>query len=148
MERAPQTLVVDASVVTKWFIPEEGSDKALKLRNSHVEGGLTLMAPDLLVYEVANALAYHPQVSNEDLRQDVEALFTIDLELVPPSTELVASIGDKARQLSLSAYDSSYLTLAETTATNLVTADGKFYGKVKNTGQVLLLEDLGRTWVL
>lgn len=51
MERAPQTLVIDASAAAKWFIPKEDTDKALMLRNKHIEGGLTLMAPDLLVYE-------------------------------------------------------------------------------------------------
>jgi len=146
MERAPQTLVVDASVVAKWFIPEEGSDKAIKLRNGHIGGALTLMAPDLIVYEVANALAYHPEIVDEDLREDVEALFMIDLELVPPSTELLASIADRARRHTISVYDSSYLALAEVTATNMVTADRRLYDKVSEGGQVLLLEELDKSW--
>jgi len=148
MERAPQTLVVDASVVAKWFVPEEGSDKAVKLRNRHIEGSLTLMAPDLVVYEVANALAYHPEISEDDLREDVSALFMVDLELVPPSTELMASIADRARRHAVSVYDSSYLTLAEVTATNLVTADRKLHEKVKGKGRVLLLDDLERKWTV
>ena len=63
MERVPKNLVVDASVAAKWFVPETDSDKAVTLRNRHVEGGLTLMAPDLLIYEVANALVYHPEIA-------------------------------------------------------------------------------------
>ncbi len=148
MERSPQTVIVDASVVAKWFIPEEDSDKAVKLRNRHIDGSLTLMAPDLIVYEVVNALTYHPEISDEAIREDIEALFMIDLELVPPSTELVASIADKARQLAISIYDSSYLVLAEITATNLVTADKKFYDRVKETRQVLILDELDRKWIV
>ena len=148
MERSPQTVIVDASVVAKWFIPEEDSDKAVKLRNRHIDGSLTLMAPDLIVYEVVNALTYHPEISDEAIREDIEALFMIDLELVPPSTELVASIADKARQLAISIYDSSYLVLAEITATNLVTADKKFYDRVKETKQVLILDELDRKWIV
>jgi len=30
--------VVDASVAAKWFVPEADSDKAVTLRNRHVEG--------------------------------------------------------------------------------------------------------------
>ena len=146
MERAPQTLVIDASVVAKWFIPEEDRAEALKLRNKHIEGSLTLIAPDLLVYEVANALSYHPELKNEDLKEDIEALFMIDLELVPPSTKLTTSIASKARQLGISVYDSSYLALAETIATNMVTADKKLYDKVKATGLVLILNELDRKW--
>jgi predicted nucleic acid-binding protein len=146
MERAPKTLVVDASVVAKWFIPEEDSDKAIRLRNRHIEGSLTLMAPDLIVYEVANALAYHPDVADEDLREDVEALFMIDLDLVFPSTELMASIAEGARRHAISVYDSSYLALAEFTATNLVTADRRLYEKVEEKGRVLMLDELDRSW--
>ena len=147
MERASQTLVVDASVVAKWFVPEKDTDKAVKLRNRHIEGTLTLMAPDLIVYEVVNALAYHPEVTDETLRENVEALFMIDLDLVSPSTELMASIADTARRHAISAYDSSYLALAEATATNLVTADRRFRDKVKDRKQVLVLEELDEKWI-
>jgi predicted nucleic acid-binding protein len=148
MERAPQTLIVDASVVAKWFVPEADSDKALRLRNRHIEGSLNLMAPDLLLYEIANALVYHPEIMDEDIREDMEALFTVDIELVSPSSELMASIAEGARHRDISVYDSSYLALAEVVATNLVTADRRLYEKVKHTGQMLLLDELDRKWTV
>jgi predicted nucleic acid-binding protein len=146
LERAPKTLIVDASVAAKWFVPEEDSGKAVKLRNRHVEGELTLMAPDLIVYEVANALSHHPDISDEALRENVEALFMVDLDLVSPSTELMALTADSARRYAISVYDSSYLALAEFIATNLVTADKRLYDKVGG-GRVLLLDDLDQAWV-
>jgi len=148
VERAPQTLVIDASVAVKWFVREEDGDKALTLRNRHIEGGVTLVAPDLLVYEVANALSYHPKMRDEDIEEDLAALFMVDLELVPPSTELTVSTTLRARQLGISVYDSSYLVLAETIATNLVTSDKQLYDKVKSTGRLLLLGDLGHRWTV
>jgi len=148
VERAPQTLVVDASVVAKWFIPEADSDKAVKLRNRHIEGSLNLMAPDLLLYEIANALVYHPEIRDEDIREDMEALFTVDIELVSPSSELMASITERARRGDISVYDSSYLVLAEIVATNLVTADKRMFEKAKHTGQVLLLDELDQKWMV
>jgi predicted nucleic acid-binding protein len=148
VERAPKNLVVDASVAAKWFVPEADSDKAIRLRNRHIEGSLTLIAPDLLVYEVANALVYHPEILVEDLKDDLEALFMIDVELVPPSSELISSIAEKARLDAVSVYDSSYLTLAEVTATNLVTADRKLYDKVKDKGRVFILDELDQKWTI
>lgn len=148
MERAPQILVIDASVAIKWFIPEEDGNKALMLRNRHIEGGITLVAPDLLIYEVANALSYYPKIKDEDIEEDLTALFMVDLELVPPSSELTTSVTLKARQLGISVYDSSYLVFAETIATNFVTADKKLYDKVKDTGRLLLLSDLGHKWTV
>lgn len=148
MERAPQNLVVDASVVAKWFIPEADSDKAVKLRNRHIEGTLNLMAPDLLLYEVANTLVYHPEIRDEAIQEDMEALFAVDIELVSPSSELMASMAEGARRRDLSVYDSSYLVLAEYVATNLVTADRRLYDKAKHTGQVLLLDELDQRWMV
>lgn len=44
--------VVDASVVVKWLVTEEFSDEAARLLN----GGSTLVAPELVFAEAANAL--------------------------------------------------------------------------------------------
>jgi predicted nucleic acid-binding protein len=148
VERAPKNLVVDASVVAKWFVPEADSDKAVRLRNRHIEGSLNLMAPDLLLYEIANALVYHLEIRDEDIHEDMEALFNVDIELVSPSSELMTSIAEGARRRDVSVYDSSYLVLAEVTATNLVTADRKLHEKVKHTGQVLLLDELDQKWMV
>lgn len=141
MERGSQTIVVDASVVIKWFIPEADSDKAVKLRDRHIEGFLTLMAPDLLVYEVANALSYHPDLSIDEVKEDLEALLMLDLDLIQPSGEFVSSIAEDARKYAVSVYDSSYLALAEATSSSLVTADRKLYEKAKKAGLALTLDE-------
>lgn len=44
-------IVVDASVALKWFIEEEGSDRAELL----LDGNTELVAPELIVAEVCNA---------------------------------------------------------------------------------------------
>ena len=46
------TLVVDASVAVKWFLPEIDSDQALALLASDA----VFHAPELLRLEIANAL--------------------------------------------------------------------------------------------
>ena len=44
MERTPQTLVIDASTAAKWFLEEEDSDRALSLRDAHIDGRIELTA--------------------------------------------------------------------------------------------------------
>src|SRR5437867_337897 len=61
------TAVVDASVATKWYLPEADTDAALLLRESHLNGDVRLVSPDLMVYEVANALRYHPRAGSDRL---------------------------------------------------------------------------------
>src|SRR2546425_12284091 len=90
MERTPQTLVIDASTVAKWFLQEEDSDKALGLRDAHIDGRVELTAPDLIVYEVANALNYTPRVSSEQLTGRIQDLFDYDLDIVPPSPRILS----------------------------------------------------------
>lgn len=148
MERAPQTLVLDASAAAKWFLNEEDTEKALTLRNAHIEGHVSLAAPDLLVYEVANALNYHPKISDTDLNACLKDLLQLDLELVPPSSELSSHTAKTARRLEISIYDASYIALSDMIATNLVTADRKLHEKISKGRQSYLLHEMDRTWSL
>jgi predicted nucleic acid-binding protein len=146
VERAPQTLVVDASAAAKWFLNEEETEKALALREAHVEGRLSLTAPDLIVYEVANALHYHPKMTSHELNASIKALLELELDLVPPSTEFCSRTVDTARKLAISIYDASYVALSDLVATNLVTADRRLHGKVPRKGRVFLLNEMDHTW--
>ena len=148
MERAPQTIVIDASAAAKWFLEEEDTDKALALRDAHLEGRISLTAPDLLVYEVANALNYNPKVSDDDLTARVQDLLELDLDLVPPSIEYTSHTARTARQLSISIYDASYVALSNVIATNLVTADKRLHEKLSSTSRTLLVGELGQRWNL
>ncbi len=147
MERTPQTLIIDASAATKWFLEDDDTDKALKLRDAHINGSINLAAPDLLVYEVANALNYNTKISDDQLAGRVQDLFDYDLDLVPPSSEYMTRTIKTGKRLSISIYDASYITLSEIISTNLVTADKKLYDKASK-GQAYLLHDLEHTWNL
>jgi len=141
MERGPRTIVVDASVAVKWFLPEADSPRAVRLRDGHIGGSLTLMAPDLLVYEVANALTSHPGLTVDEIKEDIDALLMLDIDLIQPTGEYVSSIAKDARRHQVSAYDSSYLALAEATSSTLVTADKKLHDKARRNGIVLMLDE-------
>ena len=148
MERTPQTLVIDSSTAAKWFLEEEDSDRALRVRDAHIDGRIKLTAPDLIVYEVANALNYNSRVSDTQLTARVQDLSDYDLDLVPPSAEYTARIVRTARELSVSVYDASYIALSDIIATNLVTADRKLHEKLSNKRQSYLLHEMGQTWNL
>ncbi len=119
----PATAVVDASVVAKWFLPEADTESAVLLRARHVSGDLRLVAPDLLVYEVANALRYHPQVGSDQLAEHMEDLFAFELGLEPTSEISMTAAVRAAFRLGLSIYDASYISLAERLDAALYTAD-------------------------
>ena len=123
--------VVDASVVIKWVVQEEGSDAAVRLI-----GGPTLCAPDLLIPECANIL--WKKVRREELTQGeatlaAELLMRADIELVPTRALMPATL-KLAIDLGYAAYDCTYLALAVERDMTFVTADGKFVRLVERAG--------------
>ncbi len=52
MER--KKIVIDASIVIKWFVKEEFSKEAKLLRDAYTNGLTDLVASSLLYYEVLN----------------------------------------------------------------------------------------------
>ena len=44
--------ILDASVILKWFVSEEDSDQALKIREKFYNGATEIVVPDLLLFEV------------------------------------------------------------------------------------------------
>ena len=56
-----KTYVIDASVVIKWFSESNEDDliKAELLRNDYLDRKIYLIAPDILISEISNALSYN-----------------------------------------------------------------------------------------
>ncbi|MBS7611530.1 type II toxin-antitoxin system VapC family toxin [Candidatus Bathyarchaeota archaeon] len=130
MERNEE-IVVDASVVVKWFVEEEYSTEALKLRNDYVVRLIDVVAPALLPFEVLNALRYNPEFGEKDLKEVAEALMKYDLWLFPILGKLAERTIENALKYDITIYDSSYISLAEVEDKPLYTADEKLLMKLK-----------------
>ncbi len=138
MERSEET-VIDASVVIKWFSEEEGSNRALTMRNEHVDGKRTLVAPDLLVYEVANALRFKPKFNARVMARALNDLFDLQVDLMVPSKELVSRCSELALKYGITIYDSCYLSLGELLGLEVITADNQFYERAEGCGFLRML---------
>lgn len=105
----------------KWVVPEVLSDRADRLRG----GGDDLLAPDLLLVEVANAL-WKKTTASEISAAEADAAFAllresgIDFRATAP---LLPRAMDVARRLGHPVYDCVYLALADEEQASLVTAD-------------------------
>ena len=118
-------LVVDASVVVKWFLPEIHSQAAGRILKSKRE----FLAPDLIWAEVTNTL-WKKQLKRELSLEEASSILK-DFLRFPIQTFSSRSLLDTAWvlscQLDLSVYDGLYLALAVGHGCPLVTADRKFY---------------------
>jgi predicted nucleic acid-binding protein len=134
------TWVVDASIAVKWVIPEVLSDKADRVRESD-EG---VLAPDLLLVEVANALWRKTSAKEISAREADEAfnLVTesgIDLR---PTGPLLPRAMDAARRLEHPVYDCLYLALAEREHAAFVTADHRLLRRLATSRLGVSVVDL------
>jgi predicted nucleic acid-binding protein len=119
-----KTLVVDASVAAKWFLPEPDASAALRL----LDGRYRLVAPDLIRAEVGNiAWKLHARgaLDAQEASDMIEHFLWMPLE-VHDSAFLLASALDIAIATRRTVYDSLYLALAVELAGTVITADERW----------------------
>lgn len=120
--------VIDASVVIKWVVEEEGTRQALKILEAD-----NVCAPDLVVAECANILwkkVQRKELSKAEADIGARILEQADLEVLPTRHLLAAATG-LAIDLDHPAYDCIYLALAMERSCQLATADERFLRKVR-----------------
>ena len=116
--------VVDASLVTKWFVPEVHSHAARRwLEASH-----DYIARDLLFPETGNAV--WKKVRRGELRPDEGQRLVIDLSGEAVEAVSMRGLLPDAHALSLSTgitvSDATYLALAVRRDTQVITGDDRF----------------------
>jgi predicted nucleic acid-binding protein len=131
-------------VALKWFYQEEEKaiDSALKLRDDYRQRKIDLRAPDLLIFELANVLRYKGDLEEKYIQDAVESIYKLQLiEQVSP--RVMKEAVRIALQFEASVYDAVYLAFAEESRNSFITADDRFYQKVKNRPHVIFISDYG-----
>ena len=116
-------LVLDASVVVKWFSKEENSEKAIELRDKFVNREVFIVCPDLVLYEVANALRYNKNLDEDDIREAIESIYDMEIDIIVPTKEVMARAIKFAKKFNITVYDAVYVSLADILNAKLITAD-------------------------
>jgi predicted nucleic acid-binding protein len=128
-------LVMDASVLIKFYVPEILSDRAERLLAKVEKKDIDLLAPDLIYPEAGNIL-WKKQRLKELTRSEVEeitdAILSLPLE-IEALKSLLPLIVDIAIAYGITVYDASYLSLAKVYETTLITADRKFVDVLAKT---------------
>ncbi len=120
-------LVIDASVLIKFFIPEILSEKAEELNAQVGEGSLRLLAPDLIFAEVGNIIWKKHRMKElilSEAKEITDAIVSLPLEIVA-SKALMPLAVDVGLVYGITVYDALYVSLAKIHETILVTADRK-----------------------
>lgn len=134
------SITVDASIVLKWISikNEPYLDKAQDLFNSAVERKIILCAPTLLKLEVTNILLKKKKLTTKECQKALNIIQNANISYVELTDTLVNDSTEKADRYNLSVYDGIYVAVSEFLGNQLLSADEKGHGKIKN---VLLLKD-------
>jgi len=126
-------IVVDASVVVKWFVDEEGHLDAVRLTKDAVD----LKGADIVLAEVAHVLRRKIRMNIISDVQAADALTSLksSFKNLVPSIALIDVAFELSSKMDHSIYDAMYLACAlESPDDLLVTADKKFAAKAVAAG--------------
>lgn len=126
------SVVVDSSVVIKWFVAEPHSAESRQLLNDYITGTLDFVEPDLLYAEIGNVV-WRKHVlqgmSASDAQQILDTFSKLTLRVIASST-LLAEAYQLAVTHQRTVYDSLYLALAVREGCPFVTADEKLVNAI------------------
>jgi predicted nucleic acid-binding protein len=114
-------LVLDASVVVKWFksAGESHVEAAQRLRARYQEGHFSVVVPGLLYLELLNAAARRWDWGAVELATLADGLTGLGFRVHEPALEGIVTWCARG----LTAYDACYLAVAEERRTVVVTTD-------------------------
>ena len=124
-------LVVDASVVIKWLLPELHSSAARRVLTEDNQ----LLAPDLLWAELGNVL--WKRYRAHDLAAEEARDLLRDFKRFPistiPSIVVVNAALDIATRFDRTVYDSLYLAVALSRRCRFLTGDRRLYNSLRRS---------------
>ena len=116
-------IVLDSSVVVKWFNAEIKSDEALKLLDSYTEGSNALTVSEILFCEVGNALRYKPDYDAQKWKTALAQLYNLHMNVTHLNQDIILRAGEIAYDGKITFYDALPVAIAEHKKTVCITAD-------------------------
>ena len=137
-----KTYILDTSVVVKWYAPEKERDfkAAERVFYDLGEGKIIVKTSDLLIHELTNALLKGKKLTEEKMTNSLKLFFQTKIEVVSSDLSLIKSAISLAIKYDLTAYDAVYVALAKKFSCQLISANPRCHGKIKD-GLVIFLEN-------
>ncbi len=135
--------ILDSSVIIKWFshLDEENVEQASILLDLFGEDMVKISIPDLSVYEVGNALKHNKKFSAEEVKNIMDRLMDMGLDIIEVAKDLIRRAVDIAYEEDITVYDAIFISIADHLMIPLVTADDRQY-TAANKGNIIQLKDI------
>ncbi|MFQ6123568.1 MAG: type II toxin-antitoxin system VapC family toxin [Candidatus Heimdallarchaeota archaeon] len=130
---APEEIIVlDASVILKWFVEEEWSEIAANIKSEYSKGKFTIAVPSLVFYEVANVLRYKTEFGLKDVTVALTSLYALQFEIWGFENILARKTIELAYNYGITIFDAAYLGLAALKECRIYTVDEVLVKKTKD----------------
>ena len=133
-------VVVDASVVLRWFVEQEGHEQAVGWLRRFVADPELLVAPDLLRFEVHGALArLTPKRDPDWARRSFERFDRLGIRMLSTDAKLFDRALALSAELRIAGYDAVYIAHAEALKLPWLTADRRVLRRLGRDARVQAL---------
>ena len=135
-------LVLDASVIAKWFFEEDGTDLALELLEKHKLEKIKINVPVLLLFEFGNSVVnkFREDIDTKaEFNQDITDLLGSEVNFMYPDETILKQTYALASKYEITFYDATYIALAKNLKCDFITADKKLVEAAKTLKFVKLL---------
>jgi len=140
-ERSVRAYIIDSSIAVKWFSQEAGTEAALVLRDAVFSGKCRLEAPDLLLYELANALRFNSRFNADDVKLALGSILDMGISFHPAEGSLLSRAVDLAFRYRMTVYDGCFIALGDIRGLSLITADDKLIEKAGDHAGLVRLSE-------
>jgi len=140
-ESPVRAYIIDSSIAVKWFSQEAGTEAALVLRENAFSGKCRLEAPDLLLFELADALRFNSCFNADDVKLALGSILNMGISFHPAEGPLLSRAVDLAFRYRMTVYDGCFIALADIRGLTLITADEKLMEKAGNHAGLVRLSD-------
>jgi len=125
-------IVIDASIVAKWYIAEDLREYALRIRDDYIDGKFKLSAPSLMPFEVLNAARHaRKDVNSKVLMEVAESLTFYGIKLYELQGAYSKETVETTLENGITIYDASYVALAKYLQTIMYTSDRNLIANLK-----------------
>ena len=132
-------VIVDTSVILKWFFWESDRKNALKIRDEFIAGQINLGMPTHCLVEVGNILGIKQPENAVLIISEIQMMqieeYHLSLELVQQAIKIMRKFP------KTSFYDAMYHAIAIENRGVFVTADKKYYDSTKSLKHMKLLSE-------
>ena len=142
-EKNQETIVLDSSVVFKWFYfkNESGVETARGLHEKAVSRYFHILSPELLLYEIINTFKSRTEIETALLEEILKELSNILIFIKLDYRDYINAY-EISKKTNNSIYDSIYIAISEKYKAPFITADKKLFESLKlHNYNILMLDD-------